>query len=181
MDWLQILTLIIEAVSALTTVAAVLVALYQTKYADRIRLKIHYNYETSRKTKEDVEYIDAKCINIEIINLSSREVVFDYIKIYANRKYYCEINRGFSGHFCYINNKELVSNKNFHIKLYLFDIKQILIGVKKNVKLKRNLVFIVKTLSGKTVKIRTNLKIKKLLNTSDEELIPKLKKLSEDR
>ena len=39
MDWLQILTLIIEAVSALTTVAAVLVALYQTKYADRIRLK----------------------------------------------------------------------------------------------------------------------------------------------
>ena len=175
MDWLQILTLIIEAVSALATVAAVLVALYQTKYVDRIRLKFHYNYETSREIRltEPYDHVNVKCINIEIIILSSREVVFDYIKIYANRQYYCNLNNGYSLITCNIHDEELGSNRKRNIKVYLPDAKKKLDKIDKNIKLKKKLIFIIKTSSNKTLKIKTSLKNKELLEMDYSELVQK--------
>lgn len=168
MDWLQILTLIIEAVSALATVAAVLVALYQTKYADRIRLKIRYNYDISRKPYTSK---NAKCVNIEIINLSSRKVVFDYIKVHAGKKYFCTIQSGHSFCTCNIHDKEIETNMSYNIEAYLIDIKEDLAKIKDNIKLKKKLIFIIKTSSGKKMKVRTNYKVKELLNTPDIDLV----------
>ena len=173
MDWIQILTLIIEAVSALATVAAVLVALYQTKYADRIRLKIRYNYEIciKYKTKKPFGLESVKCINIEIINLSSRKVVFDSIKVHAGKKYFFTIQSGRSFCTCNIHGKEIETNMGYNIEAYLIDIKEDLAKFKDNIKLKKKLIFIIKTSSGKKMKVRTNYKVKELLNTPDIDLV----------
>ena len=168
----EIWSLIISAIGAIATFSAVIVALWQTKYANKKKIKLIYSESVAMVQNlitGEVESPSYKYVQISITNIGNRKIIIKNWFIYFSKEFALQIVDK--------NGKTmpltLDIEENSILRTTFIGIKQALIKNKKEIEKYKNdnLMFSIFDSTGKKYLIKSNKKINDILNTDDLEFV----------
>lgn len=165
---------IISALSAFVTFCAVVVAIWQTKYTNKKKLKLNSNITAQLiqdLTTGKINNTSYLFISLDITNTGNRNVVIEDWGIKLTKKFSFQIIANKQQ----ILPKEITIENKLNLKTTLIDLRNALKANLKEVKNKnRRLKIYVTDSSGKKYYTKIKKSIKKIIEMKDDELIIKL-------
>lgn len=176
MSCYETLSIVISAFGTIATFLAVIVALWQTKYSNKKKIKLTYteSFEVIQNAVTGkVENMSYRYTQVNITNIGNRKIVIKNWFIYFSNDFTMQIINKNGERLPFTLNVE----ESLMLRMKLLDIKQILINNQKEIEKYRNkkLMFLIYDSAGKKYTIKTKRKIIDILQSDDSEFVIQFK------
>lgn len=173
----ELWSIIVGAFGAIATLLAVIVALWQTKYANKKKIKLSYTETVAivqDMTTGRLASVGCRFAEIDIVNIGNRKVVVDSWSIYFSKRFSLQIidKNGSSLPL------ELDIEQGSKLRTSLHGIKTALIENQKEIEKYKNkkIVFAIYDSTGKRHIVKSNRKIADVIKSDDSEYFYKVDK-----